>query len=94
MANPDLIQNEQISIGRSGFVEPIYNANNQPINIIEWDSAAKNFKLSEEIITYTNGIATNAVAKTYLSDGSVVQTITELPSYTGGILDNLTITET
>ena len=87
-----LLKEKQTDIGRNGFIEPVYNSENQPINIIEWKTAAKLKKLSEDIITYSNGLAVNVVSKTYLDDGSVVQTLTTVPSYTGGIVDNLTKT--
>ena len=87
-----LLKEKQNDIGRTSFIEPIYNSQNQPINIIEWKTAAKLKKLSEDILTYSNGLAVNVVSKTYLDDGSVVQTLTTIPSYTGGILDNLTET--
>jgi len=87
-----LIKEKQIDIGRSGFVEPVYNANNQPTNIIEWKDAGKTQKLSEDIITYSNGLAVNVVSNTYFLNGSISQTLTSVPSYTGGIIDDITKT--
>jgi hypothetical protein len=89
-----MLKEKQSSIGRTGFVEVIYNGNNQPINIIEWKTASKLKKLSEDTITYVSGLATNVVSKTYLDDGSVVETLTTTPNYTGGIINNLTNTLT
>ena len=88
----NLIKEKQIDIGRDGFIEPIYNSSNQPINIIEWRNASKAQKLSEDIIIYNNGLAVSVTSKTYFLDGSVSQTLTTIPSYTGGIVDNLTKT--
>lgn len=120
MANPNLIQQEQIDglsgggaltpanhrvldqlvhnpISETGFIEPIYNASNQPTSIILWSNAGKTIKRYEELITYTSGLATQVIARRY--DGTtnnVVtgETITLAPSYTGGIINNITATLT
>jgi hypothetical protein len=89
-----MLKEKQISIGRSGFVEFVYDVNSQPINIIEWKTASKLKKKLEEEITYVDGLATNLVIKKYLDDGSVVEELAILPNFTGGIINNLTKTLT
>jgi hypothetical protein len=85
-----LFQEKQISIGRISYIEPTYNPSNQPTSIIEWNSAAKNYKLSQIDITYNAGLASSVVERTFLQGGSVVETYTYTPSYTGGIINNIT----
>jgi hypothetical protein len=87
-----ILREKQNSIGRTGFVEVTYNISNQPINIIEWKTTSKLKKLSEDVITYAGGLATNVLSKTYLNDGSIVETLSTTPNYTGGIINNLTKT--
>lgn len=83
---------KQHDIGRSNFVE--FTPNINPTNIVEWDSPAKNYKLTEDIMTYSGGIVTQVISKKYIQDGTVVETITSTPSYTGALLDNITQVKT
>lgn len=54
-----------------------------PTSVTWWDSAAKNFKIVEKLITWTGSVPTTIVWKVYDAVGVLLATVTDTISYTG-----------
>jgi hypothetical protein len=80
-------------IAETSYTEVTYTSN-RPTDIIIWTSVAKATKIRECNLTYTGGLVTTAVTKQYDGSGVLVETLTSTPSYTGGIINNITQTLT
>jgi hypothetical protein len=77
------------NIAQDNFTEVTYNGG-QPTNIITWTDAGKTLKIRECILTYTNGLVTLSVINQYDDLGVITETLTSTPSYTDGIINNIT----
>lgn len=76
------------NIAENSFVEILPAASAQPTSITIWDSNLKSKKIREILLTYTNGLVSQAVTKQYDSIGSVIigETLTQTPTYSGGLV--------
>ncbi len=83
------------NVAETSYIEPTYT-NNRPTLITEWTSVAKTTKIREYTITYSGGLVSQVSVQQYDSSGVTIvgEQLTSVPSYTGGIINNVTNTLT
>jgi hypothetical protein len=78
-------------IAESSFEEYLYTGPRVD-QIIVWTDGTKTTKIREQIFSYTGQLVTQIVTNQYDGAGAVAETLTEVYSYTGNKLDDVTRT--
>lgn len=81
------------NIAETSFEEITYNGS-KPTNITIWTDAGKTLKIREEQFTYSNNQVSQIVVVQYDEFGTVVETLTESLTYSGGKITSISRTLT